>query len=402
MAAATTSWTEQGRPPLGPKGNRHSERCKAFYFSLANRLEDLERSLQSKWLSLEWVALAVEFVRSTYSDVNRLLEGLKDISADANESVDDWVEEYMVESMKLLDVCNLLKPAVSLFEQYQMCVQLVLQASNRCTGAGCGDSAANMTLRAALQSCEEELGRMVNSAPLPSKRLKAHPEDKRFERLLTTTSLDMKSMLRRVAIAEKLNDDRLGSISSAKTSGSVRPAGLTEVMRATRETTDFVASVLLWALNSSSSHLLSTANHANLNIWGDNDLWSPSFRRLQQKLNEKIAEIGREQDEQHKNYIFSFQEPKLVEACASELKQEIARLVEVRSSCTSEFEVQELPIRSIQDTVQQLRERLSKLRGGVERVSSQLTSLFDELVRSRKKLMDAAQNPPSIHRAYTW
>jgi hypothetical protein len=103
MAAATTSWTEQGRPPLGPKGNRHSERCEAFYFSLANRLEDLERSLQSKWLSLEWVALAVEFVRSTYSDVNRLLEGLKDISADANESVDDWVEEYMVESMKLLD-----------------------------------------------------------------------------------------------------------------------------------------------------------------------------------------------------------------------------------------------------------------------------------------------------------
>lgn len=402
MAAATTSWTEQGRPPLGPKGNRHSERCEAFYFSLAIRLEDLERSLQSKWLSLEWVALAIEFVRSTYSDVNRLLEGLKDVSADKNESVDVWVEEYMVESMKLLDVCNVLKPAVSLFEQYQMCVQLVLQSSNRCTGAGCGDSAANMTLRAALQSCEEELSRMVNSAPLPSKRLKAHPEDKRFERLLTTTSLDMKSMLHRVATGEKLNDDRLGSISSAKASGSVRPVGLTEVMRATRETTDFVASVLLWALNSSSSHLLSTANHANLNIWGDNDLWSPSFRRLQQKLNEKIAEIGREQDEQHKNYIFSFQEPKLVETCASELKQEIARLVEVRSSCTSEFEDQELPIRCIQDTVQQLRERLSKLRGGVERVSSQLTSLFDELVRSRKKLMDAAQHPPGIHRAYTW
>jgi hypothetical protein len=311
---------------------------------------------------LEWVALAVEFLRSTYSDVNRLLEGLKDISADANESVDDWVEEYMVESMKLLDVCNVLKPAVSLFEQYQMCVQLVLQTSNRCTGTGCGDSAANVTLRAALQSCEEELSRMVNSASLPSKRLKAHPEDKRFERLMTSTSLDMKSMLRRVTTGEKLNDDRLGSISSAKASGSVRPVGLTEVMRATRETTDFVASVLLWALNSSSSHLLSTANHANLNIWGDNDLWSPSFRRLQQKLNEKIAEIGREQDEQHNNYIFSFQEPKLVETCASELKQEIARLVEVRSSCASEFEDQELPIRCIQDTVQQLRERLSKLR----------------------------------------
>lgn len=42
------------------------------------------------------------------------------------------------------------------------------------------------------------------------------------------------------------------------------------------------------------------------------------------------------------------------------------------------------------------------VQGGVERVSIQLTSLFDELVRSRKKLMDAAQHPPGIHRAYTW
>lgn len=42
------------------------------------------------------------------------------------------------------------------------------------------------------------------------------------------------------------------------------------------------------------------------------------------------------------------------------------------------------------------------VQGGVERVSNQLTSLFDELVWSRKKLMDASQYPCGIHRTYTW
>lgn len=424
---------QQGRPPLGPKlgYNRHiSDRnFGAFYVCLANRLENLEQSLQSKWLSLEWIALAVEFMRSTYLDVSQLSEGqLKDnnnnnknesAAADHHHGVmqeydSSWVEEYMDESMKLLDVCNVLKPAVSLFEQYQMCVQVVVQASNRCcimtseaaaAGSCGGDSGtALMTLRAALQSCEEELSKMMvvsssSSAAAPvlptaaSKFLKAS----RFQdekpasettRLLASRSSPgmMKSMSiarhASLAISEKFSHEKIRSTLSLKPAAAItghvkKLVGLTGVMRATKETTDFLARVLIWALNSSAASysqvLLSSTTISSNENWlrtRDLELWSPSFRRLQQKLNDEIGEMGRElhtDDEQQqpikKSYMFAFQELKLVETCASELKDQIARLVEIRScSIASKFEDEELPVfRGIQETVQRLRKHLSEL-----------------------------------------
>jgi hypothetical protein len=427
---------QQGRPPLGPKlgYNRHiSDRnFGAFYVCLANRLENLEQSLQSKWLSLEWIALAVEFMRSTYLDVSQLSEGqLKDNNNNNNNKNESaaaaadhhgvmqkydssWVEEYMDESMKLLDVCNVLKPAVSLFEQYQMCVQVVVQASNRCcimtseaaaAGSCGGDSdTALMTLRAALQSCEEELSKMMvvsssSSAAEPvlptaaSKFLKGS----RFQdekpaseatRLLASRSspgmMNSMSIARHasLAISEKFSHEKIRSTLSLKPAAAItgpvkKLVGLTGVMRATKETTDFLARVLIWALNSSAASysqvLLSSATISSNENWlrtRDLELWFRSFRRLQQKLNDEIGEMGRElhtDDEQQqpikKSYMFAFQELKLVETCASELKGQIARLVEIRScSIASKFEDEELPIfRCIQETAQRLREHLSEL-----------------------------------------
>jgi hypothetical protein len=428
---------QQGRPPLGPKlgYNRHiSDRnFGAFYVCLANRLENLEQSLQSKWLSLEWIALAVEFMRSTYLDVSQLSEGqLKDNNNNNNNNKNEsaaaaahhhgvmqkydssWVEEYMDESMKLLDVCNVLKPAVSLFEQYQMCVQVVVQASNRCcimtseaaAAGSCGadSGAALMTLRAALQSCEEELSKMMvvsssSSAAEPvlptaaSKFLKGS----RFQdekpaseatRLLASRSspgmMNSMSIARHasLAISEKFSHEKIRSTLSLKPAAAItgpvkKLVGLTGVMRATKETTDFLARVLIWALNSSAASysqvLLSSATISSNENWlrtRDLELWFRSFRRLQQKLNDEIGEMGRElhtDDEQQqpikKSYMFAFQELKLVETCASELKGQIARLVEIRScSIASKFEDEELPIfRCIQETAQRLREHLSEL-----------------------------------------
>lgn len=426
---------QQGRPPLGPKlgYNRHiSDRnFGAFYVGLANRLENLEQSLQSKWLSLEWIALAVEFMRSTYLDVSQLSEGqLKDNNNNNNKNESaaaaahhhgvmqkydsSWVEEYMDESMKLLDVCNVLKPAVSLFEQYQMCVQVVVQASNRCcimtseaaAAGSCGadSGAALMTLRAALQSCEEELSKMMvvsssSSAAAPvlptaaSKFLKAsRSQDEKpaseATRLLASRSspgmMNSMSIARHasLAISEKFSHEKIRSTLSLKPAAAItgpvkKLVGLTGVMRATKETTDFLARVLIWALNSSAASysqvLLSSATISSNENWlrnRDLELWFRSFRRLQQKLNDEIGEMGRElhtDDEQQqpikKSYMFAFQELKLVETCASELKGQIARLVEIRScSIASKFEDEELPIfRCIQETAQRLREHLSEL-----------------------------------------
>jgi hypothetical protein len=186
-----------------------------------------------------------------------------------------------------------------------------------------------------------------------------------------------------LAISEKFSHEKIRSTLSLKPAAAITGhvktlVGLTGVMRATKETTDFLARVLIWALNSSAASysqvLLSSATISSNENWlrtRDLELWFPSFRRLQQKLNDEIGEMGREQhtdDEQQrqpikKSYMFAFQELKLVETCASELKDQIARLVEIRScSIASKFEDEELPIfRCIQETVQRLREHLSEL-----------------------------------------
>lgn len=127
-----TRWRGQRKPPLGPKGSRPMDKSEAFCKSVANRLDTLEQSLNSKWFTFEWVSLAVNFMRSTYSDMISLVEEIRNLSQNMKGPQEYWVEEYMAESMVVLDVCNVLKPAVSRFEHFQMCVQLVVQASQRC------------------------------------------------------------------------------------------------------------------------------------------------------------------------------------------------------------------------------------------------------------------------------
>jgi hypothetical protein len=39
---------------------------------------------------------------------------------------------------------------------------------------------------------------------------------------------------------------------------------------------------------------------------------------------------------------------------------------------------------------------------GLENVTNQVNQLFNELVRARKRLLDAAQGPGTIHRAHTF
>lgn len=131
---ASRTMMTQRKPPTGShlkRGNQQSDKCEAFCVTLANKIDALEQAVHPKWMTLEWVSVAVEFMRTTYSDMVTLFEDLRALSQDVRGSEDFWVEEYMVESMKLLDVCNVIKPAMSRFEHLMMCVQLVVQASQR-------------------------------------------------------------------------------------------------------------------------------------------------------------------------------------------------------------------------------------------------------------------------------
>jgi hypothetical protein len=85
-------------------------------------------------LTLEWLITAVDFMRSTFAEIMILLEDVHALLPEVNAVDEFWIEEcVLVESMKrVLDVCNVLKPALSRFEHFMMkCVHLVVQAMQR-------------------------------------------------------------------------------------------------------------------------------------------------------------------------------------------------------------------------------------------------------------------------------
>ncbi|KAG0599960.1 hypothetical protein M758_12G191100 [Ceratodon purpureus] len=408
---STLPRANQKKPPAGPSSKTTSDRgvdkCEVFYGSLSDKLNALEQAVQPKWLTLEWVSLAVDFMRSTFSDMMILFEDVRALMPDVKVSDEFWIEEYMVESMKLLDVCNVLKPAVSRFEHFMMCVQLVVQTVQRCSG-GSQEFASDKTLMVALQSCEAELNQLVH-LPLALEN-SAQSSSTQSENELRPTESPLRHAS--IALGEKFSVESININSASAQPSPVSRNGrsksgrgtvaLTLVMRATRETTDFVASVLIWALKRDpSSHPASTVWQQNLEVFrGDEALWSPSFRRLQERLRKELFEILRDERSAPRRQFrqFTFEELKLVEECTADLRAEVEELAERGKSSGA----QPTSLQFLENLAQDLTNLFDKIQTRLEKVSSQVNQLFDELVQARKKLLDAAQRPGTIHRTLTF
>ena len=209
------------------------------------------------------------------------------------------------------------------------------QSHSRC-GAGKQRYASDKALRDALQSCESELNQWVHP-PLTMESSQASSQLETM-RLAPEASTAGPQRYASIAIREKFTADGFNaglpfpgasndsSSMSRSYKASRSTAEFTLVMRATRETTDFVVSVLVWALKRDpSSHPAATAWQRNLEVFrGDSGLWSSSFRRLQERLCKELSGIFR--DERPVRRQFAFEELKLVDACIADLRVEIEEL----------------------------------------------------------------------------
>ena len=227
----------------------------------------------------------------------------------------------------------------------------------------------------ALQSCEQELKQLVhlpltNSSTFPSL---LHSQS---ERHLLSPDAGFNHNVgptrhTSIAIGEKFivppQIPPPPSSKSAKGRGSI---GLAQVMHVTRETTDFIASILVWTLlRDSSSHPTSTIWQQNLEVFqGDENVWSLSFRRLQERLRKEMFELIRDERATRKlrSYPFSFEELKLVEESTSNLRVEIEVLL-------ARAELGEAPpLQLLESTVQQM----GKLLGHIQVLPKCLILLY--------------------------
>ncbi|KAJ7514089.1 hypothetical protein O6H91_23G027200 [Diphasiastrum complanatum] len=139
------------RTPLSPASLLlRDPTLKAFENDLAHRLEQLKQSTHDgSYLNLPWLRQALGATLDTNSAVEALFP---DFELPYSEREDKWVDDYLDDSAKLLDVCNALKAKISDMKHYQTQLQLALHLVDARDNWGTRDAQCQRA-RNALRDC---------------------------------------------------------------------------------------------------------------------------------------------------------------------------------------------------------------------------------------------------------
>ncbi|KAK9279040.1 hypothetical protein L1049_012715 [Liquidambar formosana] len=111
-----------------PKGSYLSPRLlallNAFEETLAERLRKLKPKDKDEVLSLSWMKLAMELLCETHNDIKTLITDLELPVCDWDEK---WIDVYLDNSVKLLDICIALSSEISRLNQGHLLLQCVLR-----------------------------------------------------------------------------------------------------------------------------------------------------------------------------------------------------------------------------------------------------------------------------------
>ncbi|KAK9147420.1 hypothetical protein Scep_006177 [Stephania cephalantha] len=99
----------------------------SFEESLAERFKKLQLKDKSDFLSLSWMSLAMELLCETHTDVKRLIADLEFPVSDWDEK---WMDVYLDNSVRLLDMCIAFNSELSRLSQGQLLLQCVLHVLN--------------------------------------------------------------------------------------------------------------------------------------------------------------------------------------------------------------------------------------------------------------------------------
>ncbi|KAL6007719.1 hypothetical protein ACLOJK_033220 [Asimina triloba] len=99
-----------------------SDETSRFYTFLSKEIEKLEGSFSDGFVSLRWSAEAMVVLKKMHSEFLLYVERSR---LPISSKGEDWFDEYMKESVNLLDFCNMLRSAASGLERYRMAVEFM-------------------------------------------------------------------------------------------------------------------------------------------------------------------------------------------------------------------------------------------------------------------------------------
>ncbi|KAK7394728.1 hypothetical protein VNO78_15263 [Psophocarpus tetragonolobus] len=227
---------------ISPKGPKISSQLllvlHAFEATLEERLRKLIPKSKDEMLSLSWMTLAMKALCESHNDVKTLIMELELPVQDWDEK---WIDVYLDISVKLLYICIAFSSELSRLNQGHLLLQCALH--------NLGSSSSEQYVRAcsSLDGWKQHIG-------------SGNPRIEKCGNIL---------------------DDLLESLALPKIKKSAKGKVLMQAMYGVKVQTVFVCSVFAAAFSST------TNNMSHLDV-ADIYSWAPTFKRLQDLVNEEI------------------------------------------------------------------------------------------------------------------
>eukprot|EP01018_Ginkgo_biloba_P020069 Gb_41259 [translate_table: standard] len=322
-------------------GGKHTvslnEDLYAFYAALARGLDNLESSLSTNFISFQWLKEALDLLKYVHSAVILMVDKL---NLSVSLRGEGWLNEYMDETVKLLDVCNVLKAGLSGLKGYQMLVELALRKLN-VTG-----NVTPMSFMAihTLDTCKDEV-----------------------------ESLEAKN--KKILQSKKLTDGRLNFFLNEKhlESKFVKWNGVWGVMFAMKK----VTSLISWLLISALVYSGSLDVHLKFDCKSFQSQWSASFAHLYDRF---LVELGKNCDG-NRGSVLLLHELETLESIITDFRDKV-QLSDVGNLGTLGGDCDD-----IQQSIQLLKEKSTAFKESPETVNWLVNDLFNEIVQGRNKLL---------------
>ncbi|KAK7247306.1 hypothetical protein RIF29_42187 [Crotalaria pallida] len=303
-----------------------------FYNFLTLGINELHQSLFShNFMSIQFMSKVLSSLQSFHSKLTILVQNL------CLPVGGKWLDEYMDESTRLWDICQVLKSAISGLENYYLAGSNI--ASTMDGYHSLNHELSHQVIRA-INACHREIIGLEEE-----------------NRSMVETRIE--------ELSQCLNQNI-----SMESKLLTEYNGFRGVLYAMRSVSSLLLMILLCVVACScSSSCFHQNGYEGRIVFGSS--FMVSMARLQQKVLEEVEQIN---SQQGGILLVEFQQAKVAMV---EMKLELERIVS--------YEAQD---DEIQEKVDNLKSCFGLLRFGVESIAVQLDDFIDEIVEGRKKLLD--------------